>query len=281
VLLLDSTAYVESAQACGLHLLTRDERNPMNTSTYGVGQLVTAALDAGATRIVVGLGGSGTNDGGRGMLGALGVRENQGGESLQVDRGGLDPRLTRSELIAATDVDNPLLGPSGASVVFGPQKGASPETVAMLEARMRRWAAALDPALAGVPGAGAAGGLGYAIFVLGGRRESGVQLIGTAVGLAQRAAAADVVVTGEGRLDDQSLRGKVVSGVADAARAAGHPCVVLAGQVTLDVSAWAPAGITRAYAVADVVGSVEEAIARPGLGLERCAERAARDCATM
>jgi glycerate kinase len=281
ILVVDDTAYVESAQACGLHLLAHDERNPMSASTYGVGQLVTAALDAGAKRIVVGLGGSGTNDGGRGMLGALGLRERQDGPTLQVDRSGLDPRLAATELVAATDVDNPLLGPAGASVIFGPQKGASPETVAMLEARMRVWARAVDQGLADQPGAGAAGGLGFAISVLGGRRESGVQLIGHAVGLGDRAVAADLVVTGEGRFDEQSLRGKVVSGAAEAARAAGRRCIVLAGQVTLDRGAWAGAGVAQAYAVADEVGSIREAIAHPAAGLERLAERAARDCATM
>jgi glycerate kinase len=281
VLLVDGVAYVESAQACGLHLLSADERDPLTTSTYGVGQLVTAALDAGATRIVIGLGGSSTNDGGRGMLGALGLREMRMGEQLTVDRSGLDPRLADVELIAASDVDNPLLGQSGASVVFGPQKGAKPETVALLEARMRVWARTVDATLADRPGAGAAGGLGFAIFVLGGRRESGIDLVRDAVGLRDRAATADLVVTGEGRFDEQSLRGKVVSGVADTARVAGRRCLVLAGQVTLAARDAEAAGISRAYAVADEVGSVEEAIARPADGLERLAERVARECATM
>lgn len=281
VLVVGQTAYVESAQACGLHLLAADERNPMNTSTYGVGQLVAAALDAGAKRIVVGLGGSATNDGGRGLLDALGLREVAHGELLQVDRTGLDPRLADVELVAASDVDNPLLGPSGASVVFGPQKGATPQTVELLEARMRVWARSVAPSLAERPGAGAAGGLGYALFVLGAQRASGVQLVMDAVGLTRRAGTADLVVTGEGRLDDQSLRGKVVSGVAAVAGDAGRRLVVLAGQVALGPDEVSAAGIWRAYAVADEVGSVAEAIARPVGGLERLAERVARDCATM
>jgi glycerate kinase len=277
VLLVDATAYVESAQACGLHLLAADERDPMATSTYGVGQLIAAALDAGARRIVVGLGGSGTNDGGRGMFGALGLRE----DGERIDRTGLDARLSDVELVAASDVDNPLLGPTGASVVFGPQKGANAEKVALLEARMRRWAQMVDPQLADAPGAGAAGGLGYALFALGARRESGVQLIADAVGLADRLTGADVAVTGEGRFDEQSLHGKVCSGVAEAARVAGVPCVVLAGQVTLEPAAVAAAGVRRAYAVADEVGSVQAALDRPAEGIERLAERVARDCATM
>jgi glycerate kinase len=264
-----------------LHLLSTDERNPLATSSYGVGQLISAALDAGATRIVVGLGGSGTNDGGRGMLGALGVRETQFGQQLTVDRTGIDPRLAHVELVAASDVDNPLLGQSGASVVFGPQKGAKPETVVLLEARMRMWARAVDPELADRPGAGAAGGLGFAVFAAGGRRESGIELVRDAVGLRDRTVTADLVVTGEGRFDEQSLRGKVVSGVADTARLAGRRCLVLAGQVTLSASEAEAAGISRAYAVADEVGSVEAAVARPADGLERLAERVARDCATM
>jgi glycerate kinase len=277
VLLVQGTAYVESAQACGLHLLAPDERDPMTASTYGVGQLIAAALDAGAARIVVGLGGSGTNDGGLGMLGALGLRA----DNERVDRSGLDPRLGTVELVAASDVDNPLLGPTGASVVFGPQKGASRETVALLEFRMRGWSQRLDPGLADQPGAGAAGGLGYALFVLGATRASGVRLIADAVGLGARLAGADLVATGEGRFDEQSLHGKVCNGVAEAAQAAGVPCVVLAGQVTLDVKAAEAAGFRQVYAVADEVGSVQAALERPADGLERLAERVARDCATM
>jgi glycerate kinase len=280
VLLVADTAYVESSQACGLHLLAPAERKPMNASSYGVGQLLLAALDTGAARIVVGLGGSGTNDGGRGMLAALGLREHVGPEP-GVDRSGLDRRLAGVELIAASDVDNPLLGPAGATVVFGPQKGADPPTVALLEARMRSWARALDPGPAELPGAGAAGGLGYALFVVGGRRESGVSIVARAVRLAERIATAELAVTGEGRFDDQSLRGKVVSGVAEAARAANVRCVVLAGQVTLDPDAAAQAGIWRAYGVAEELGSVQAAMAHPSTGLEQVAERAARDCATM
>jgi glycerate 2-kinase len=278
VLLVDGTAYVESAQACGLHLLAPDERDPLMTSSYGVGQLIAAALDAGAKRLVVGLGGSGTNDGGRGMLGALGLRED---DESRADTAGLDPRLRDVELVAATDVDNPLLGPSGASTVFGPQKGASRETVAVLEFRMRRWSRALDPGAADRPGAGAAGGLGYALFVLGATRSSGVELVAAAVGLSDRLKNTDLAVTGEGSFDDQSLRGKVCSGVAAAAQQAGVPCLVLAGQVRADVDAARSAGIGSAYAVADEMGSVRAALERPAEGLARLAERVARTCATM
>jgi glycerate kinase len=274
VLVIGTTAYVESAQACGLHLLSAGERDPMQTSTYGVGELVAAALDAGAHRIVVGLGGSATNDGGRGMLGALGLREHPDGT---VDRSRLHPRLAEVQLVAATDVDNPLLGTHGASVVFAPQKGASPETVVVLEARMRRWVAAFDPAAAGLPGAGAAGGLGYALLALGGQRQSGFGIVAEAVGLADQMAGAGLVITGEGRFDEQSLRGKVCAGVAAMAGSAGVPCLVLAGQVRIEPDQVAAGGVSAAYAVADAVGSVEAALARPAEGLQSLAEQVARD----
>jgi glycerate kinase len=274
LLVVEGTVYVESAQACGLHLLSADERDPMQTSTYGVGELIAAALDAGADRIVVGLGGSATNDGGRGMLAALGLREHPDGA---VDRSQLHPRLAEVELIAATDVDNPLLGTHGASVVFAPQKGASPETVVVLEARMRRWAAAVDSGAADVPGAGAAGGLGFALLALGGHRESGLGIVAESVGLPEHMAVADLVITGEGRFDEQSLRGKVCAGVAGLARASGVPCVVLAGQVWIEPDQAAAGGVSAAYSLADAVGSVEAALARPAQGLRELAEQIARE----
>ncbi|MDX6287901.1 MAG: glycerate 2-kinase [Frankiales bacterium] len=274
LLLVGGTAYVESAQACGLHLLAAGERDPMQTSSYGVGELLTAALDTGAQRVVVGLGGSGTNDGGRGMLGALGLREHDTG---MVDRSGLHPLLGSVDLVAATDVDNPLLGPQGASVVFGPQKGAGPETVVVLEARMRRWAAVLDPGAAELAGAGAAGGLGYALLAVGARRESGFGVVADAVGLAARLGGVDLVLTGEGCFDQQSLRGKVCAGVVRLAQAAGVPCAVLAGQVRIEPDQAVAAGMQAVYSVADEVSSVEEAMAHPAEGLVALAERVARE----
>jgi glycerate 2-kinase len=277
VLLDGSTAYVESALACGLHLLAPGERDPRTTTTAGVGQLLLAALDAGATRVVVGLGGSATNDGGAGMLAALGLRAVDG-DGRPVAPGGaalagaaalegdLDPRLAGVELLAATDVDSPLLGPTGASAVFGPQKGASPEDVRELDAALARWADLLEDALRvqvrDAAGAGAAGGLGAALIALGAAREPGIALVRTAVGLDRRVADAHLVLTGEGTLDGTSLTGKVVSGVAGAAGAAGVPCVVLAGQVRLGRREQAAAGLAGAYAVADRVG-LEASMADP------------------
>ena len=200
-----------------------------------------------------------------------------------MDRAALDPRLAGVELVAATDVDNPLLGPTGASVVFGPQKGATPETVALLEARLRRWSQAVDPAVADRPGAGAAGGLGYALFVLGATRSSGVEVVGAAVGLAERLAGADLAVTGEGRFDEQSLRGKVCGGVAAAAQTAGVPCLVLAGQVGLDPAAARAIAAAYGRRIRSPMSSdrCPQRSNGPAVGLARLAERVAQDCATM
>lgn len=285
-----TTAYVEAAAACGLHLLAEAERDPETTTTYGVGQLVAAALDLGAQRIVVGLGGSATNDGGAGLLTALGVspldatgaRLGPGGAALrQVDRlvGRPDPRLAAADLVAATDVDSPLLGLSGASAVFGPQKGASREAVARLDMALTRWAGVLERhlgvAVRDLPGAGAAGGLGAALLALGARREPGIELVQRLVGLADRVAAADLVVTGEGALDPTSLSGKVVSGVAALAAEVAVPCVVLAGSVSVGRREAAAAGIEAAYSLVETVGR-ERALGEPGAALAELAARVAR-----
>jgi glycerate kinase len=246
------TAYVECAQACGLALLGGPPtvRTALEAHSRGVGQLIDAALTAGARRIVVGLGGSGCTDGGRGLVDALG--------GLNAGR----ERLAGVELIAATDVEHPLLGPMGAAAVFGPQKGADPDTVRLLEARLTEWAVELN-AVAGrdvgaEPGAGAAGGIGAALLALGGRRESGAAVIAEHTGLAGDVAAAELIITGEGRFDDQSLHGKVVSALAAEAR--DTPVLVLAGQVTLSADALRAAGITAAHSIADYAGSIQLAM---------------------
>ena len=293
--LLDrETGYVESAQACGLHLVPPDRRDPTLTTTYGVGQLLRAALAAGARRLVVGLGGSGTNDGGAGMLTALGVRlEDAAGTGLppgaaalvdlaRADASGLDARLADVDLVAATDVDNPLLGRFGATAMYGAQKGASPADLQLLEAALAHYADALGRALPGArsvtdaAGAGAAGGLGYAVLVLGGRRESGIGLVLEQARLIERIAAARLVVTGEGSYDRQSLRGKATSGVAAAAQVAGLPCLVLAGRVEVGRREMAAAGVAAAYSLVDETGSVQVAQAHAGEELARLAERVAR-----
>ena len=274
LLLHDGTAYVESAQACGLHLLAAGERDPGVTTTYGVGQLVRAAVEAGARRVVVGLGGSATNDGGAGLLAALGVTR------LDAEGRGLEPgglalaRVARLvgqpppglELVAATDVDAPLLGPTGASEVFGPQKGADPEQVARLDAALTTWAGLLEAHLGmqvrDLPGAGAAGGLGAALLALGAVREPGIALVAGLVGLADRVGDVELVVTGEGRFDASSLRGKVVAGVAGAAAAGAVPCIVVAGQVAVGRREATALGVSATYALADEVG-LDRALADP------------------
>ncbi|CAN5640289.1 glycerate kinase [soil metagenome] len=248
------TAYIECAQACGLTLLggAPTIETAQAAHTFGVGQLVDAALAAGAVRIAVGLGGSSTSDGGRGMIDALGGLETA------------KQRLAGVELIVASDVEHPLLGPMGAAHVFGPQKGADPATVELLEQRLTAWSAELD-GIAGRPisgeaGAGAAGGLGAALLALGGRRESGAAIIAEYTRLADDVAVAELVITGEGRFDDQSLHGKVVSALSNGAQAHGIPVLVLAGQVTLDTPTLQKAGIMAAFAVAEFAGSVQVAI---------------------
>jgi glycerate kinase len=249
-----ATAYLGSATACGLALLEGPPtpQTALAAHSRGVGQLIAAALEAGATRIVVGLGGSASTDGGQGLVDAL---------------GGLYParrRLAAVELVAACDVEYPLLGPWGAARIFGPQKGADADTVAALEQRLDAWAVRLDAAagraVSAESGAGAAGGIAAALLALGGRCESGAAIIAEHTGLADDIAAADFIITGEGRFDEQSLHGKVVGALAAAARPRKVPVLVLAGQVCLDDFAQRSAGILAAYAIADYAGSVRLAL---------------------
>ncbi|MCR5977207.1 hypothetical protein GDN83_05530 [Gordonia jinghuaiqii] len=269
-----STAYLECAQACGLHQLggTPTPRTAVQATTHGVGELIAAALSHGVRRIVVGLGGSATTDGGAGLVDALGG----GARALEM--------LRDVQIVVASDVENPLLGSLGAAAVFGPQKGADADTVALLEKRLADWSSTLN-SLAGTdiiaePGAGAAGGLGAALLALGGERVSGATVVAAATDLSAEVTAADVVVTGEGRFDSQTLRGKVVSALHAAASSvgaagAGAPTLVLAGQVALSGSEIAAAGIAGAYAIVDVAGSVEVAMADAENQLTRLAESVA------
>jgi len=291
-LVTDAAAYLESAQACGLHLLAAPERDPKRTTSYGLGLLLAAAAATGVREIVVGLGGSATNDGGAGMLAALGAEPVDaaghalppGGAALRAVAGlrGAS-KLPQVTLVAATDVDNPLLGPHGASAVFGPQKGATAEDVALLEAGLARFAAVLErelPAcpegLADLPGGGAAGGLGAALLALGGHCESGIALVRDLTGLDAALDSADLVITGEGSFDSQSLRGKVVAGVAAAARERGLPCLVVAGRVAVAPSEARAAGVSGAWSLVDHFGGdVEQAMTRPAAGLRELGARLA------
>lgn len=294
------TAWVESAQAIGLHLLEVPERDPGLTSTWGLGELLEAALALGVDRIVVGLGGSSTNDAGAGMLAALGAGPRDvlagGGAGLIATREGdlaglaaARERFAGVELVAATDVASPLLGLQGASAIFSEQKGATPEQSQVLEGALGHFAdqvrRVLPPGtdlLSGrerrldkEPGAGAAGGVGFGLMLLGARRASGVEIVLEAVGMSRLVAAADLVITGEGSLDWQSLQGKVVAGVAELAAAHATPAVALAGQVLIGRRESMALGLSGAYAVADREEDVEAAMADPVGTLRARAERVA------
>jgi glycerate kinase len=276
LLLADGTAYVEAAQACGVHLTGREGAE--SATTYGVGELLLAAAGAGAQRVVVGLGGSGTNDGGAGLLAALGATADR---PLDAGVAGL-AGITHVELpayplplVAATDVDNPLTGLFGAAKVFGPQKGIPEDRLPVVDGWLEELAVATDRRVALSKGAGAAGGLGFALLLLGGTRQPGIGLVADAVRLPERARAADLVITGEGAFDFSSRSGKVPYGVAEIAAEAVRPCVALAGQVLVGAREMRALGIESAYSLVELMGE-ERAFADPAGALADLAERVAR-----
>jgi glycerate kinase len=255
------TAYIEVSRAAGLHLVDPEARDALAASSYGVGELLGAAADAGVRRIVVGVGGTASTDGGAGLLAALGATPGaalrHGGGPLAelteaVDLAKARERLDGIELVAATDVDAPLFGPEGAALGFGAQKGADRAAREHLETALRTWATATDGAVAVRGGAGAGGGIGFGLLLLGASRVPGAQLALDAVRLADRAAAADLLLTGEGAFDWQSLRGKVVAGVARVGQDCGRPTVVLAGRVEVGQRQLSNAGIDSAYGIVDM-----------------------------
>lgn len=264
--LANECAVIEMAQAAGLEHHAAHQRDVMRASSAGVGQLILAALDAGAKRIILGLGGSSTNDGGAGMMVALGARltDSQGRdlspggaalrELARIDLSRLDPRLAQVRVELACDVDNPLCGPHGASAIFGPQKGASPQQVQELDSALQQlaqvMARTLDKDHQNMPGAGAAGGLGFAgLSLLGASMRPGVALVAELSGLAAHVADADLVFTGEGRMDAQTLHGKTPVGVARIAQAVGVPVIALVGSLGENYQATYPAGITAAFSL--------------------------------
>lgn len=283
VLRVGDTAYLESAQACGRELLLAGDGDAERATTTGVGDLVLAAVDGGATTVVVGLGGSGTNDGGAGLLARLGARADGVldagpagfGDLATVDLAPARERLTGVELVMASDVDIPLTGLFGATKTFGPQKGIAEERIAEVDGWLEGLAHATDRRTALEKGAGAAGGLGFALLCLGARREPGIRLVVDVVRLAERARAADLVVTGEGAFDFSSRSGKVPYGVAEVAAEALRPCVALAGQVLVGSREMRALGIESAYSLVDLVGE-ERAFADPAGSLADLAERVAR-----
>ncbi|MEV4228422.1 glycerate kinase [Streptomyces bobili] len=293
------TAVVEMAEASGLQRLPAGVFAPLTASTYGSGELLRAALDAGVRTIVFGVGGSATTDGGAGMLTALGARfldvdgepVGPGGGGLAglatADLSGLDARLTSVELVLASDVDNPLTGPKGAPAVYGPQKGASPDDVAALDAALAHFAKVLETSVgpraaeyAAAPGAGAAGGIGYGALLLGARFRAGIEVMLDVLGFAHALERAELVITGEGSLDEQTLHGKAPAGVAAAARAAGKEVVAVCGRLALPPEALGRAGIRRAYPLTDAEPDIATCIADAGPILERVAEQIGRDFLT-
>lgn len=293
------TAVVEMAEASGLQRLPAGVFAPLTSSTYGSGELLRAALDAGARTIVFGVGGSATTDGGAGMLSALGARfvdaEGEpvapGGAALSdvatADLSGLDSRLSSVDLVLASDVDNPLTGPKGAPAVYGPQKGASPDDVEILDAALGHFAAVLEKSIgsraaeyAAAPGAGAAGGIGYGALVLGARFRPGIEVMLDVLGFAPALERATLVITGEGSLDEQTLHGKAPAGVAAAARAAGKEVVAVCGRLALRPEALGRAGIRRAYPLTEVEPDIARCISDAGPILETVAQHIARDFLT-
>lgn len=291
-LLDQTTAAVEVAEAVGLDLIPSERRDVSSGTSRGVADLLRAALDAGADRILVGLGGTGTDDAGAGLLVGLGARlldaddqpvppqPGRLAEVARVDLPGLDARWGTVQVDLACDVTSPLLGPRGASCVFAPQKGASPETVARHERGHERFADALERAIGRrvreEPGAGAAGGLGFALLALGAHRHDGAALMAEAAGLADHLAGADLVLTGEGSLDAQTAAGKAPAGVARMARAHGVPVIALAGRV--DPSASSLVGEEFAAILPIVTGpcTAAEAMAAGPENLEQAAAMALR-----
>ena len=277
-------AVVELAAASGLSRLAADERDPVAASTFGTGELLRAVLDAGIRRIDLGVGGSATTDGGLGILAALGLGMTVEPE-LVVHLDELDPRLGDVDLRIASDVTNPLLGPGGAAEVYGPQKGASPVDVRNLDDALARWADALEGATGGrerdTQGAGAAGGTVFGLACLRERFRSfaivpGVDLVMDATGFADKLGGADLVLTGEGRIDAQTAFGKTALGVARSAAAAGVPCITVGGGVEPEgIAALGTVGAV-AVPVAERPQTVEEAMAAGVAPLERCGERLAR-----
>ncbi|NEG88532.1 glycerate kinase [Bifidobacterium aerophilum] len=288
-----TTAVVETAEASGLALLAPDERNPKIATSYGTGELIRAALDSGATTVIVGLGGSATNDAGAGILKALGARLLDadghdlapGGAALAeletIDTSGLDERLNGVEIIAACDVTNPLTGPNGASAVFGPQKGASASDVALLDRALTRFAEIagrqLNMDVAALPGGGAAGGIGAALLAfLHAEFKPGIDLVIDRTGLDEAAQWADVVFTGEGSIDFQTKFGKTPAGVAAVAKRHGKPVIAIAGHIGDGIGELHEIGIDAVFGIAPGAAGLDELLRAAAANVTRTAEQVTR-----
>lgn len=288
-----TTAVVETAEASGLALLEAKERNPLIASSYGTGELMLAAVRSGAKRIIVGLGGSATNDAGAGLLQALGVRlldKNgndlaHGGAALAnlttIDISTMDPALKNVAITAACDVTNPLTGPTGASAVFGPQKGASKDDVATLDASLAHFAQVIDSQLGvavnDVPGAGAAGGIGAALRgFLDAEFRPGIAIVIEQSGLDAAAQWADVVFTGEGSIDFQTKFGKTPAGVAETAKRHGKPVIAVAGHIGTGIDELHEVGIDAVFGIAPGAASLSELLADAAANVTRTTEQIVR-----
>ncbi len=290
------TAVVETAAASGLDKISSAQRDALRATTYGTGELILAALERGVRRIILGLGGSATNDGGMGLLSALGARFldakgevlEAGGAALarlaSIDLSQMDSRVAETEFLVACDVDNPLLGARGASAIFGPQKGATPEQVEQLDAALANLAD-ISAKLLGrdcreVAGAGAAGGLGYALVqFLNARMAPGIDLVLEAVCFDEQLQGADLVITGEGRVDGQSLSGKTPVGVARWAKRHDLPVIALCGSIGAGAEGVHKVGIDALFTVVPGVCTLDEAMAEAAANLERTAAQIARTLA--
>ncbi|MGF1727425.1 glycerate kinase [Photobacterium nomapromontoriensis] len=286
------TAVIEMAAASGLHLVAPEQRNPLLTTTYGTGELMKAALDKGAKHIIVGIGGSATNDGGIGMAQALGIRmlDNQdeeigyGGGALAhlatIDMSGVDPRLAQIKLEVACDVDNPLCGPKGASHVFGPQKGATPEMVEQLDHNLAHYATLINAQLGSdvkeMAGAGAAGGMGAALMgLLNADLRPGIEIVMDAVSLADVVADADLVITGEGRIDSQTIHGKTPIGVARTAKRFHVPVIGIAGSLSADCEVIHQHDIDAVFSVVPRAMPLPEALEEAAVNVQLTARNVA------
>ena len=270
------TAFIEMAAASGLALVPPEKRNPLVTTSRGTGELILQALESGATNIIIGIGGSATNDGGAGMVQALGAKLQDangteigfGGGSLDslntIDISGLDPRIQHCTIRVACDVTNPLIGDNGASRIFGPQKGADEAMIRELDNNLSHYADVIKTSLRvdvkEVPGAGAAGGMGAALMAfLGAELKSGIEIVTTALNLEEHIHDCTLVVTGEGRIDSQSIHGKVPVGVAHVAKKYHKPVIGIAGSLTRDVGVVHQYGIDAVFSVLTSIGTLEEA----------------------
>ena len=273
----EQSAFIEMAAASGLELVAPSQRNPLFTTSWGTGELIRNALDAGVKHIIIGIGGSATNDGGAGMVQALGVKLldtneqplGQGGGELaklaRIDLSGLDKRLAECRIEVACDVTNPLTGDEGASAVFGPQKGATPEMIVTLDNALAHYAQViardLDIDVINLAGGGAAGGMGAALYAFcGAQLRQGIEIVTDALHLAEQVANADLVITGEGRIDSQTIHGKVPVGVAKVAKRFNKPVIGIAGSLTADVGVVHNHGIDAVFSVIYTICSLEDAL---------------------